>query len=429
LQDTIRVRGGDPVPIEIRTTRHGPVVPSAPSPGAGEVLALRWAGHDPSTSYLAFPAINRANSTDELVDALRWFENPHQNVVFADTAGNYGYRMAGRVPVRGRRLAPSVRPVPGWTGEHDWSGWLPKSEHPEARNPGVGFVVTANNRQAAGAPADLIATTWEPPFRARRITAMIEAASHVTAEDVHRMQLDVRDALAERFRPIAERAARRRGLDGMADSLRAWNYEAKRTSHGAALFYTWYESFRAGIRDDLFEGSAGALGHSAFHRLLELEDLPWQERGGAEAFDALAERAAMYADSISRGRTWGDIHSVHSAHALSASPLLRSLFHLDVGNAPADGSPTTVNVSQHGGLPFPTRSAYGPSQRHVVDLSDVDGHGGFILPAGQSGIPFDRHYRDQFDAWHDGGLWLIPLDRQRAESRVVHRLVLEPAKQ
>ncbi len=426
VQDTIHVRGEDPVPIELRFTRHGPVLESVPGPEGDQVLALRWAGLDPSNSFRAFPAFNRARNADELVAAIRWFDNPHQNVVYADTAGSYGYRMGGRIPVRGRGQHPSVRPVPGWTGEHDWTGWLARELHPATRNPQAGFIVTANNRQAAGEAADRIATTWEPSFRAERIRAMILDGSGLTAEDVHRMQLDVYDALAERYRPIAVRAAQRSGLQSMAGELAAWNLEARRDSHAAALFYTWYESFRSGVRDSLFGVASGYLGHTAFHRLLDLEDLPWQPHNGGDVFDALAERAAMFADSIARGRTWGDLHTVHAAHSLSASPLLRVLLRLDVGNVPGDGAPTTVNVSQHSGLPFPVRASYGPSQRHVVDMANVDGEGGFILPTGQSGLPFDPHYRDQFGAWRNGGLWTVPLDRARAEARIVHRLVLDP---
>jgi len=62
-----------------------------------------------------------------------------------------------------------------------------------------------------------------------------------------------------------------------------------------------------------------------------------------------------------------------------------------------------------------------------VDLGDLDGGGGFVLPTGQSGIPFSPHYRDQFGRWRSGGLWRVPLDRERARARTVHRLRLVPA--
>jgi penicillin amidase len=132
------------------------------------------------------------------------------------------------------------------------------------------------------------------------------------------------------------------------------------------------------------------------------------------------------ADSLVGERTWGEIHRVELAHALAAARWLEVLMGLNVGPAPHAGSPTTVNVASHdGGFPFVTR--YGASQRHVVDMADVDGAGGFILPAGQSGVPFSRHYHDQFERWRSGGLWLIPLDRERARARRVGTLWLRPA--
>jgi acyl-homoserine lactone acylase PvdQ len=60
-------------------------------------------------------------------------------------------------------------------------------------------------------------------------------------------------------------------------------------------------------------------------------------------------------------------------------------------------------------------------------MGNVDGTGGFILSTGQSGLPFDEHYRDQWRRWQDGGLWPIPLDRDRAVAGGVHRLLLVPA--
>src|SRR5690606_8224747 len=110
--------------------------------GGGRVVAVQWAALDSSRSFLSFEALNRASSAQDVIHALRDFNNPHQNVVYADTAGNFGYQMAGRVPVRGRRLKPPTLPVPGWTGEYDWQGYLPFEEHPAVLNPAHGYAVT-----------------------------------------------------------------------------------------------------------------------------------------------------------------------------------------------------------------------------------------------------------------------------------------------
>ncbi|MDQ3521219.1 MAG: penicillin acylase family protein, partial [Gemmatimonadota bacterium] len=98
---------------------------------------------------------------------------------------------------------------------------------------------------------------------------------------------------------------------------------------------------------------------------------------------------------------------------------------LNIGPFPNSGSPNTVNVASYGNrLPF-TNTA-GASQRHVVDMADPDGTGGFVIPTGQSGLPFSRHYRDQTPLWRAGQLWRIPLERTKAEARVVHRMTLRP---
>jgi penicillin amidase len=337
--------------------------------------------------------------------------------------------MAGRVPLRAGGQRPPLIPVAGWSGEWDWTGFLRQDAHPAVANPAAGYVVTANNRQAAGPVGDLISQSWEPPFRAARIRQMIEsAAAPLDAAAVHAMQLDVTDALAERYVTIAVQAARRAGREPAARLLADWDRRASRGSAAAALFYVWLEELRARVRESLYEGREGGLPRNALTAVLDSAKLPWLGDSGRAALDSLASAALVAAADRARGRTWGDVHRVESEHALSASPLLGWLLGLDVGPVAADGASTTVNVSQYDGG-FPLDATYGPSQRHVVDLGDVDGAGGFILPTGQSGIPFDRHYRDQFRRWLDGGLWLIPLNANRAAATTRHRMVLKPAAQ
>src|SRR5207253_5838099 len=105
---------------------------------------------------------------------------------------------------------------------------------------------------------------------------------------------------------------------------------------------------------------------------------------------------------------------------------VEKLLNLDVGPEPHGGSPTTVNVAQYNAKTFPITTSYGPSERHVVDMANIDGAGGFILPSGQSGLPASKHYGDMFARWRNGGLWLIPLDRKAAEARVVNRMIIRP---
>jgi penicillin amidase len=444
--DTIRVRGQEaPVLFPIRWTRHGPILNGAEGLAGEELLALRWIGHDPSRTWQAMAGLNLASDWDEFVAAVGDFNNPHQNVIYADTAGRIGYYMGGRVPLRGDGRRPPLAPVPGWTGEWDWVGDLPFTEHPQAVDPPEGYLVTANNRQLAGEVGDLISTWWDEPFRAQRIRELLESgAGPFDADAVHRQQLDLRDAMASRFRDRAVAAAERAGLGEAADLLGAWDLEARTDSRGAALFYIWHDRLRRHLANSLYLDRAvtssgaeeavvggelprgGWFPRDALTALLERQTLPWVEGGGREEFAQLAAVAMREADSISSGRSWGELQVVIAEHPMGRVAGLGRLLGLDVGPAPSGGSPTTVNVANRTGTGYPRRVTHGASQRHVVDMGDIDGAGGFILPTGQSGIPFSKRYRDQFERWRTGGLWLIPLDREKAWERSVYRMTLRP---
>jgi len=425
LRDTIRVRGrADPIIQRIRVTRHGPILENVEDPQGQGLVALMFAGRQPSHTMEALRRFNSAGGWRDFVEAVRNFDNPHQNVVYADTAGNFGYVMGGRVPIRGNGRVPPVLPVPGWTGEWDWTGYEPFDSHPAVLNPASGYVVTANNRQAADPAADRISTSWEPPYRAARIRSMILEAKNIDAEAVHRMQLDLHDELAARYRGRASASAREAGFAANADTLDAWDLRAARDARGAALFYAWYESLVAAAGRETFGDSGGRVPRTAIDAILDGGPVAWQ---GPVTIDSLSRTAARAADSIAGGRTWGEIHKVRAVHALSASMLMDRLLHLDIGGGPGDGSPTTVNASQYPAGSLPTVATYGPSQRHVVDMAHIDDAGGFILPTGQSGNPLGRHYRDQWNTWLEGGLWRIPLDYAAARPRVIHTLRLEPA--
>ena len=75
---------------------------------------------------------------------MRSWIDPCNNYVFADVQGNIGYLTRGQIPIRSK--TNRWIPVPGWTGEHEWDGFVPFEALPRIRNPETGFIVTANNR-------------------------------------------------------------------------------------------------------------------------------------------------------------------------------------------------------------------------------------------------------------------------------------------
>ena len=428
--ETIQVKGREPVVHRVRTTRHGPVISDVEKRAGGRVLAMRWTAQDPSSEVTALLGMNRARNAAEFVQALRSFNNPHQNVVFADAEGTIGYWMAGRVPVR--RSGDGVRPVPGWTDEGEWTRYLDFDEHPHALNPAEGFIVTANNRQMGPAYSHHITSNWAPPYRAQRIREMLEDARGLTADDVARQQMDVRDAFARRHVHYAVAAAQGAGDTAVARELRAWNGEARADSRAAALFYTWFEALRTRVGSDEFRGKPVYFPRDALERVLNRGGGAWVDdvatADTVERLEQLSAAAMREAITTVGTQVWGDLHVTRMEHALGVVGALDRALGLNIGPFPNHGAPNTVNVAGFGARTPPFVNAYGPSQRHVVDMAAVDDEGGFVIPTGQSGVPTSRHYRDQTPLWREGRLWRIPLDRAKAEARAVSRSTLSWAR-
>lgn len=425
--ETIQVKGADPVVHRVRTTRHGPVLSDVRASGT-RVLAMRWTAHDPSMEVLALMGMNTARTADEFVRALPAFANPHQNVVFADTSGAFGYWMGGSVPVR--RGGDGLLPASGADGAADWERYLEFDEKPHVLNPAEGFVVTANNRQVGAAYPHRISSNWFPPYRAMRIRQLVEAAREMTADDAARQQMDVLDLMAVRNLPHAVRAAEAAGQAEAARLLKGWDGQASLDSRPAAVFYTWFEILRRKVGADEFGDSAMYFPRTTLENVLAAGASPWVDdvrTPAAETLDALSADAMREAVAEVRGRPWGQVHEVRIDHALGVVNVLDRALGLNIGPFPAPGSSNTVNVAGYGGRLPPYTSGYGPSQRHVVDMAAVDDEGGFVIPTGQSGLPYSDHYKDQTPLWRAGRLWRIPLDRAKADARTVHRLRLVPA--
>lgn len=415
--ELIQVKGRDaPDTLVLRSTRHGPIMTPVEARAGEDLLAFAWVAHAPSTTFDALRGMMMARSVAEFVTSLEGFTSPHQNVVFADTAGSWGYWMAGRVPNR-PTLAPPILPVRGWTGEGDWDGFIDFAEHPHAINPEQGFIATANNRQSWASISDRIsAGGWAAPWRADRITELLAARTDHDAASLMAIQLDVVSRRALKHRALAVAGFREAGLNAEADQLANWDgaYRVEQTE--PALFSGWLDEIRNELRAVRYTGGGGYFSGLAVERALD----------AGEVTPQMSARAATAAFDRAGGRPWGEVHTLTLDHPLAAVSILERIFGFGERGIARAGGPETVNVASYGGSGGAFTVVHGPSQRHVVDMADPDGSGGFILPGGQSGYPEGRHSLDQLERWERGELLLLPLSRARVEARALSSLRLLP---
>jgi len=414
--ESVLVKGGEPVVFTHRRTAHGPLVDSAPG---GRALALRWTAQDPSDELLALLAMGRARNRAEFLAGVALFQAPQQNVVYADTAGNIGYVLAGRVPVR--RSGVGDLPTPGWTNEGRWVRYLTLSERPQAWNPPADYIVTANNRIVGDAYPFFISSDWDPGYRARRIVEMVSEDTSATAASTMRHQIDILDPFARRHARLASAAALAAGRTDVAARLRQWDGTMAGDRVEPALFWTWYQALRRlSYEDESPDFQPGGPIRTGLARGVSpwFDDRRTPEREDLATISTKAMREALVqVDRV----PWGSIHQASIEHPMGGVPVLGRFLGFTIGPWSSGGDNHTVNVAISSARAPPFNSSYGPSLRHVVDMADPDGQGGFILPGGQSGHPLSPHYRDQHERWLRGELWVIPVDvgRVRAKDTLV----------
>lgn len=458
--ETIAVRGGEPVTLTVRGTRHGPVL-SGVLPGlertldgARYVLALRWSALEPGdTTIAALRAMNRARNAAEFEAALAGFGLAMQNVVFADTDGNIGFVAAGRAPLRGADDdLKGIAPAPGWDARYDWRGWIPFAELPRVVNPDSGMIVTANQKITPPGYPHLLTTDWYLPYRAQRITQLLEATPRHDVASFRRIQADVvslaaQDLLAalRALAPQPESAAGRVAWQ----RLSAWDGAMRADAAEPLIFHAWMRRLRARIfEDDLGPLAKDLVGGAELMRptLLVL-------RGEARARDwcddlsttnrretcvelaaaALDEAVAELAQASGRdvlGLRWGEAHrAVHEHRPFSSVAGLRDFFELSV---PFPGDSFTVNVGRlelRAGrdwrAPFVTRHA--ASLRAIYDLAP-ERTGEWIYATGQVGHPFAENYGDLLESWRAGKYEPIEWKRARPDPNPPRVLILRPPK-
>jgi penicillin amidase len=454
VREEIQVAGEEePEVVFARITRHGPIINDVVG-GEEEdwsfgwqPLALSWTALQPGTLMQSVMLLDRAQNWGEFRQALRYWDVPSQNFVYADVEGNIGYQSPGRIPMRAS--GDGTMPVPGWSGEYEWTDYIPFDELPRAFNPPEGYIVTANNAVVGRDYPYLLTVDWDPGYRARRIVELIEANTPVSVADVQAIQGDSSSVWTEDVLPYllvlpasgpGPRASDRDRLAEALELLRAWDRRAVRDSAGAALF----EAFRLHLIDLTFGDELGAslldeARSSATVALLNLladETSPWFDdvttpevetrdelllRALEEAVEELTETQER---AMARWR-WGSVHSAtfeNQSLGQSGIALIESIFNR--GPVEVDGTLATVNNTGYD-LDSPYAVETVPSYRQIVDLGDL-ARSVSMHTTGQSGHPYHRHYDDMIDPWRNIEYHPMLWQRADVEAAAEGTLVLRP---
>ena len=167
-------------------------------------------------------SLNAARNWDEFLGAMRLFQTPTQNIVYADVSGDIGFFSPGLVPLR--KSGDGLAPVDGASGAFDWIGMIPFEQLPQLHNPAAGFAFNANNANVPDDHQPTFGRDWEENFRARRIQQFFDTIDKHSLDTSAEMQADILSLAAKALQPfiatIAPSDERARQAQAM---LTSWN--------------------------------------------------------------------------------------------------------------------------------------------------------------------------------------------------------------
>jgi len=436
VRETIPVRGAPARTVELRFTRHGPVIHQ--DAGKRRALAVRTAWSAPGMApYFGSIDYMKAQDFTEFRRAMRRWGAPTENQVYADTAGNIGWVAGGLAPVRPNW--DGLLPVPG-DGRFEWNGFLDGAKLPHVLNPRKGWFASANEMNL---PADFpykehkLGFEWPDDARARRIAEVLSATPKASMEDMERLQNDVVSLNARRLvallRPLSSND---RDTQSALRLLTRWDGEETATSAAAALYEVWWSrhlgnAFRAAV---LSPAATAVIDTPHPTVLIESLEQP-AARFGKDAIrkrnevllrslgEAWAEMATRQGPDPAHWQ-WGKLHFSLFVHPMA--PLLdhAGRAQVNVGPLPRGGGAYTVNVSSYQTNSF--WQAHGASFRMVLDVGNWDNSRAINTP-GQSGNPASPHYRDLATSWAEGKYFPLLYSRDAVRKASTQVIELLPA--
>ncbi len=453
-EEIIKVRLGADKTIRIRSTRHGPVLPTdEPRLKAlvpdGYALSLAWPALDADDRTLetALAIFTHSDVTPAgLERGFSTYRAPIQSFVLANNQGDIGLALPGSIPMR--RADNPVRgllPGDGRDPRFDWIGMIPQAEGPRWWGRENDVFVTANNNVVRSDYPHLVALDFDPEHRARRIRALIDAQPKHSVDSFRAMQLDTGERFAmdvlpgmlKLASPSDERARRALAL------LKAWDMHMRPDRGEPLIFAAWMRAFTRALAADelgeLFDRvwndrpdfiAAVVAGDPAAAQFCD--DVATKNRVEKcsqilvkSLTDAVAELSDAYGSDMAAWR-WGDVHRATFSHTpFGFVPVLRDVFGL---REPMGGGNSAIQRAAYRySNREPFAAVHGSGYRAVYDLAEPN-KSIFMIATGQSGNVYSPHYGDLAPRWARGEYLAMTTDAAEIERRAAATLVLQPSR-
>ncbi len=420
-KEILKIKGQSDLIDSVAYTHFGPVMydkdfTGGRTPG-DKYYAVRWKAHDPSNELKTFLLLEKAETYEDYLEAIKNMHTPGQNCIFANKQGDIAIWDQGEFPAKWKRQGDFV--MPGTDSSYRWKGNIPQEENPHLLNPERGFVSSANQLPADSAYPYYLGGNF-PPYRAMEINRRLDSMSNITPEDMMKLQTDNYNLFAETAMPLLlkniDESALNADQKNYLQTLKQWNFRNEINSKAATMFVLVWDSLENKIWNDEFNQTGlqlmrpyestllnNLLKDSAFSFIDDI-NTPQIETLQHEVTNIFKNLTSKFKKLQDANRLeWGNYKDTRILHLSRLEPLSR--LHLPIG-----GGTNCINA---------TKTQHGPSWRMIVSLTS-ETEAWATYPGGQDGNPGSRYYDDNVNAWAKGEynkLWIMK-DSDKTDNRV-----------
>jgi penicillin G amidase len=436
---------------KIRFTKRGPIISSAlEALKTNKVLSLRWAAAETVAPSMGFLKLSNVKSAEDAAEAIKDINMIVLNFVFADTKGNIGWRVSGKLPIRSQ--VDGTIPYVVKDGKDNWVGWIPPEEMPHSKNPARGWVGTCNHMTVPSDYKYYYSSQASPSYRQRRLIELLDAPGPKSSDQHWQFQRDDLNVMARQIAPVMARALKNHlDTQQMGNILAAWDFRDDPTKVAPTVFQETYRNFaRLVFEDKLGPQLANTMLNSPYfwqerlqRMVLVSGDVPYGMPGSSPWFekeiarsekrsprDELLCKAALQAkerliaslESDTEQWTWGKAHQIEWRNPIRLEGFGKSLLGGEM--RPMGGSGETLyRASYQFDKPFSVVEC--ASLRMVADLGDADKIMA-VLPGGVVGRTFHPHQKNQIEPFMKGDKVYWWFSDKAINEHTKHKQVLDP---
>ena len=439
-KETISVKGGEAVEIEIRASSRGPIISDFPTFGmmTEDVVSLRWSLAETKSKGIGFERMLAAKNVGEFQTALERMDNMFFNFVIADVTGNIAHQSTGLVPIRHQHQGA----VPQLANQDSaWIGFIPKNELPNMVNPARGWVGTANHDTRPDDYPYYYSNYFSPFYRYKRLKEVMGKNQKWDANDLWELIFDCKNMQAEQLAPLFISALEQaESTQDLANILNDWNYEEEIDQVGATVFNVLYNEFLYLMLDDeLPDEVAEMFWKSVYYWNQRVDDMIVSDHAAIDNIETpeketltdLVQAAGIKTKKILREKMgsnpkdwqWGKIHTVRFASPIRPKGMGSAL--LGAETFPKSGSNQTLNRGgfvKNRGNNFEV--GWFSSFRMIADMNDTQKVMG-ILSGGSAARIFHPYHKSQLDNWNKGQWIPYWLSKEKVLEHSQHELILK----